>query len=310
MSIPTFPTGHTVYFRRIPEIMVEGKRLGRNVRYDSRNARYPYQRQRLASDAKDQLWPRRIPILNQGDVGACTGNAKTGELGTEPFYTDLTSRAKFASLVLDESFALGIYSQGETIDGDGPYPPNDNGSSGPSVSQAAKNDGYQNGYLHITSVTDMVDALQDGPVIVGYNWYTSFDSPDANGLITLAPGATVRGGHETLVRGCKISDQLLYQDNSWGESFGVNGSFQLSFTTMDDLLNQQGDCTKSVPLSAPVPTPVEGPGDLDALLWYGGAGSHLANGAQGWCRERHLAPGAIELQRDLQNWAHLKGLRG
>jgi hypothetical protein len=36
-----------------------------------------------------KVWTRRIPVLDQGDLGSCTGNAATGVLGSEPFYGTL-----------------------------------------------------------------------------------------------------------------------------------------------------------------------------------------------------------------------------
>lgn len=303
-----FPTGHTVYFRRIPELPGDWPgRCGRHVRWDSRNEQYLHHRKRLWSSQQDRLWDRKIPILNQGQVGSCTGNEQTGVLGTAPFFGTLEAAIQSS---LNEQFAQQIYSQAETIDGDGPYPPNDNGSSGGSAAQAAKNDGYISGYTHAVDVSAMVDALQDGPVGVGVNWYTSFDSPQANtGLVEIAPGATVRGGHEFLVRGCKVAEQVFLADNSWGTSFGINGSFEFSFNTMDTLFGEQGDCTVCVPLSQPAPTPTPGPANLDALLWYGGAGQALPNGLKGWAEENRTRADLQEVQRDVRAWARAKGLQ-
>jgi hypothetical protein len=305
MTMPTpINPGYSIYIRRIPEIVVPGKRLGRHYRYDSRFARYPFRPDSEGMTLADQLWTRHIPILDQGDVGSCTGNEEVGVLGTDPFYSALSPIQQKS---LNESLALKIYSDAETLDGDGPYPPNDNGSSGSSVAQVALNDKLISGYTHITDVHDMAAALQVGPLGVGVNWWSSFDTPDSSGLVAIAPGAYVRGGHEFEVRGVKIDEQIFLCDNSWGTSFGVNGSFEFSWDTMTQLLAEQGDCTQCLPLTAPAPVPVPVPVDADHALWYGGTGETEPGGAQAWQRHHHTGSNH-ELQTDLRTWAKAKGL--
>jgi hypothetical protein len=272
------PVAHVIVRRPIPEQVVPGKRLGRHFKWDSRSLAYPYQVRRKQAALADQLWPRSIPILDQGNVGSCTGNAITGLLGTAPFWASLPA----GHPALNEAFALREYSEAENIDGDGPYPPNDNGSSGSSAAQAAKNDGYLGGYTHVSGAADMADALQDGPLIVGVNWYEGFDNPASSGLVKIS--GSVRGGHEFLVRGVQVASKLFRADNSWGLGYGVQGSFEFSWVTMDRLFSEQGDCTVGVPLTAPapVPVPVEDPTAAFAAVLK-------ATNAEGqaWVDQRH-----------------------
>jgi hypothetical protein len=245
----------TITRTRIEEHVVPGKRLGRHYLHDSRSAFYEYPGDMLARTLADQLWARQIPILDQGNVGSCTGNAEVGLLGAAPFYAPLAAAGK----VLNENTALALYSAAEVIDGDGPYPPNDNGSTGTSVMKAATANKLISGYQHATSVTAMAQALQAGPVITGVSWYDSFDTPDSSGLVAIAKSAQVRGGHEFVIRGVDIDRKLFHADNSWGTSWGVKGSFQFSWDTMATLLGQEGDCTIAVPLTQPAPTPTPPP---------------------------------------------------
>lgn len=240
--------------RLIPEIIVEGKRLGRHVRHDPRSLAYALPE---ADTIISVQWPRVIPVLNQGQVGACTGNACTGILGTQPDDGYLAALIE-AGLVLDETEALKLYSAAEVIDGSGPYPPNDNGSSGLSVAKAAKAAGLCSGYLHALSIAGAHSAIQSGPFMVGSDWYSSFDTPDANGLVVITTDATVRGGHEYECIGYDLPSDLWHLVNSWGTAYGVAGHFYYSTATFTALLASSGDVTSLVPLSksAPVPTPV------------------------------------------------------
>lgn len=228
------------------ETVVPGKRLGRHIDHDARAYAKPFAGPLKA--VVSVTWPRNIPILDQGNVGSCTGNATVGALGTNPVYPALPANHP----KLNEAEALKIYSAAEVIDGDGPYPPNDNGSTGPSAAKAAQNAGLIKGYNHYLDINSTLQALQLGPVIVGLSWYTSFDTPAANGVVSITKGATVRGGHEVVCRSYDASTQMLGFDNSWGTSFGVNGSFSMSVATLTTLLAQGGDTTAFVPLAAPV----------------------------------------------------------
>jgi Papain family cysteine protease len=246
---------HTITRRRIPETQVDGKPLGRHVHHDSRSLNYLVEPDGTVVSAR---WERAIPVLDQGQVGSCTGNAATGALGTDPDYASLDALLA-KGLKLNEAEALTLYSAAETIDGDGPYPPNDHGSSGLSVAKAAANAGLISGYTHITSVAAAQTAIQTGPFIVGTDWYTSFDTPDSKGVVSIAKGATVRGGHEYECIGYDTDNDLWEMVNSWGTTFGVAGHFFYSTATLKALLADQGDATVLLPLSAPAPTPTPTP---------------------------------------------------
>ena len=244
--------GYTTYRNRIEEQAIPGRRLGRHVRHDSRSLLYPWQQ--TGAELQVVILTRHIGILDQGNIGSCTGNAEAGALGTDPLYETLSPGRQTR---LTEALAQALYSAAEDIDGDGPYPPNDNGSTGLSVCKAAQDGGWISGYVHCLSVADVLDALSSGhAVILGTNWYDSMDNPDPSGLVTISPGAQVRGGHEYLARGIDVADRLVHLDNSWGTGWGSEGSFSYSWDTLQRLLAEEGDGTVSVPLSQPAPVPV------------------------------------------------------
>lgn len=239
------------YRRHIPETVVPGKRLGRHVNHDPRSLAF---RVKAARALKTVLWDRKIPVLDQGDVGSCTGNAATGALGTVPDFDALASAVQGS---LDEKMAVALYSSATRLDDyTGTYPPTDTGSDGLSVAKAAKARGLISGYLHATSIAAMNTALQSGPVIVGTNWYVGFDSPDSTGLVKIS--GTVRGGHEFEVIGYDVDTDTYTAVNSWGEGFGVKGRFRFSGKDMARLLAEDGDCTQLLPVSVPSPVPTPG----------------------------------------------------
>jgi hypothetical protein len=314
MSTPAIPLIRewTVTRRRIEEFPVDGMPLGRHVHHDSRSLWYPYQRQFAGSALVSVLHDRRIPILDQGAVRSCVGNGEVGCCGTDPLFDTMP-----AGVTLDEAEALAIYSAAETIDGDGPYPPNDNGSSGLSGAQAAKNASLISGYTHILSLADLLDALQTGPVSIGINWYDSFDAPGSTGELVISANASVRGGHEPMLRGVDVTKQQVFGDNSWGTSWGpLGGSFVIGYGTVTRLLAEQGDGTVSVPLTspAPVPTPpgptpvppgpgpapTPGPGPEDVTLY---------NATRGWSHGDHVGPNA-HAAKAVRTWAKDLGFPG
>lgn len=274
--------------------------LGRHVNHDSRNLAYAYRRS--APVIVTRLHTRAIPILDQGDVGSCTGNGQVGVMGTEPNWGDLPD----GHAELDEALALKIYSGAESIDGDGPYPPNDNGSSGPSAAKAAMKLGLISGYTHCLSLNDILDALQTQAVSIGINWYDSFDNPPSSGLISISPGAQVRGGHEPMLRGVDAEARTVFGDNSWGTSWGVAGSFSMSWDTLTRLLAEEGDGTVSVPTTQPAPIP-DPPDPTPTPSPIQPADLTLYNATRGWSTARHVASNAAAAKA-VRTWAADKGL--
>ena len=240
---------------------VAGKPLGRHVEHDSRSKVYAVAEADPATLASVS-WTRRTPILDQGNVGSCTGNATVGALGTDPLFATIPT-----TVTLNEAEALAIYSAAEVIDGDGPYPPNDNGSSGLSVAKAAKNAGLISGFTHALSLAAAQNMLTVGSAICGVSWYDSFDNPDANGHVTITPNAQVRGGHEIELVGMDVAARTFRLANSWSATWGDHGYFTISWADFDRLLAEQGDVTQFVARvpAPPAPTPVPAGADYAAL---------------------------------------------
>jgi hypothetical protein len=235
---------------RLPEVVVPGKRLGRHINHDIRSARYLVAE---TSNPASASWDSRIDILDQGNLGSCTGNATTGELGTEPFFDTLPK-----GTTLDESFAVTVYESATRLDSyPGQYKPDDTGSDGLSAAKAAQKLGMANGYLHAVSLAGLHTMIQSGPFAVGVSWHSDMDNPDSNGVVKV--GGKVRGGHELCVVAYDSGSNLWKIRNSWGSSWAKDGYCFWSDDDMAKLLAEQGDATQLTPLNQPAPTPTPTP---------------------------------------------------
>lgn len=284
---------------RIEELhpLVSGAgRLGRHIHHDSRSLSYQYPTEGLTLTTT--VHERRIPVLDQGSLGSCTGNAAVGCLGTDPFYGMLP-----AGTELDEELAVLVYSNATKIDDSpGEYPPDDTGSSGLAVADVLRKLGWVSGYQHVFSRTDLLLSLTRTPGMLGIGWYDSFDKPDSSGRIRISPNAQVRGGHELEVSMVDVENQVIGLTNSWGSSWGVNGRCFLGWADLGRLLDEQGDYTILIPLSQPAPVPTPTPLTADAndnTLWK-------AIGP--WATTRHCCANAKAAKSTLA-WAAAKGLR-
>jgi hypothetical protein len=224
-------SGNGTFAERIEERVDPNRRLGRHVLHDPRSKDYP------AARAPQIVSVQHAAIglpLDQGQVGSCTANALCGALDSAPNINGGTP--------LDEAEALRVYELETQLEGQ-PYPPNDPGGSGLMVCKAGKQMGLISSYRHAFGIQHALGALVQRPVITGVSWYDSFDQPDPNGLVAIAPGATVRGGHEIVADEIDAANQLVWFWNSWGTGWGVGGRFCMSFDTWDQLLQQNGDVT-------------------------------------------------------------------
>ncbi len=219
----------------IEERVTPGKRLGRHIVHDPRSRNFPADRAAAIISVTHKA--AGLP-LNQGDIGSCTANALCGALNSAPDFTGGTPR--------NEQNAIHLYELETRLEGD-PYPPNDPGGSGLEVCKAAKQLGWISEYKHAFGLEHALLALVLRPVITGINWYTSFDTPSPDGLVAIATGANVRGGHEVVADQIDATNKLVWFWNSWGKAFAAGGRFCMSFDTWQQLLEQTGDVTVPLP---------------------------------------------------------------
>lgn len=176
-------------------------------------------------------------------------------------HPDLDSLTPAQRAQLNEGLAVQIYSDATALDNaPGQYPPTDTGSDGLSAAKAAQRRGFLSGYKHAVTLTDALDALTLGPVIIGINWYSGFDSPAPSGEVHRS--GYVRGGHEVCLDEIDRENSRVWFRNSWSESWGLDGRAWMSFATLAALLSERGDATILVPASQPAPQPEPAPVDM------------------------------------------------
>lgn len=213
--------------------------LGRLVEHDPRSRSFMAA---LAPAQRSVLWGHHAPVLDQGSLGSCTGNAMAQLLNTDLFNT---SRGKVKTGYLTEDDAVKLYHNATILDGyPGTYPPDDTGSSGLGVAKAAKLEGFITAYKHAFGLSHFLSALQLQPVIVGTDWTNGMFKPNKKGFVK--PTGSIAGGHEYLALGVDYSAQVITFLNSWSSSWGLGGRFFMTFTDFGKLLGSQGDVTAPV----------------------------------------------------------------
>ncbi len=239
-------------------------RLGRHVNHDPRSLRYLAPAQPV-STLTSVRHSSSIPILDQGDLGSCTGNAATACLSYESFWGTGSTVLSTTDATADETYAVGVYSDATKIDDyDGTYPPTDTGSDGLSVAKVLTNRGLISGYTHATSLEAALTALQTQAVITGTEWLNGMFTPDADGRLHVT--GSVAGGHEYVLDEVDVPNQRVWMRNSWGDSWGVQGRAYFTWADFQKLLAKDGDVTVFTPASQPAPTPTPDPSDVDSVL--------------------------------------------
>lgn len=265
-------------------------RLGRNVGHDPRSWNYAY----AAADVSKLSSVRHqsnIPTLDQGNLGSCTGNAATKCLSYQPFWSQSVVQAVIGSdPAANEAYAVGVYSDATKIDSyPGTYPPNDTGSDGLSVATVLKSRGLISGYQHAFSLEALLTALAEQPVIVGTEWRQNMFQPAPDGRQQIT--GKVAGGHEYCLDQLDVENERVWMQNSWGDSWGVQGRAYFTWDDMRKLLQASGDCTIFAPLQSPPPPPA--PADPQ---------TEFVAAAKTWLSFRHTSKQNVAFASDLRRY--------
>jgi hypothetical protein len=274
----------TIYRERLPFHPL----LGRNIHFDSRSLAYALQPIGAAAivDVRHQSF---IGILDQGQLGSCTGNAGCSCIYHAPFFAGGSAKA-WPRYSEDESGAVTLYSDATQKDPySGAYPPDDTGSDGLTVCKVLKAAGDVSGYQASLDLPTSLVALMAGPGVTGIPWYNSMFDTGSSGLLAVNTTSGLAGGHELCVDevvtagavGNGTGKTLVGGPNSWSTSWGASGRWYMTVDDWWSLRKNDGDFYAPVPITQPVPVPVPIPTDDPA-------GDDLWTATKAWSHENHV----------------------
>ena len=105
--------------------------------------------------------------------------------------------------------------------------------------------GYVSEFRWAFSLSGLINAvLEQGPVVVGTNWYAGMMDVDHNGFIHVV--GDLLGGHAYVVNGVNVVDEKLRLKNSWGRGWGRKGNAWISFDDTEALIREDGEVCLAV----------------------------------------------------------------
>lgn len=292
-----------IYVERLPQHPL----LGRHIHLDSRSKDYAVQPD--GTPVVSIRHPQFIGVLDQGDIGACTGNAACSCAYHSPFFGQGQTNWSYAP---DEDGARAWYHDNtQNDDYSGTWEPDDTGSDGLTSSKMAVRAGIASGYQAALDLDSSLQQLMKVPGVTGIPWRQSMFNPPASGLLNVDMSSDLAGGHELCVDEVVAADDplngtgeiLVGGPNSWGRSWGADGRWYLKASDWWKLRQQQGDVYFWVPNYQPAPTPPGPPPTADAYdlsLW---------DATAAFRHDHHVMPHIVAANSGLAAWGAKKGLR-
>jgi hypothetical protein len=191
-----------------------------------------------------KTWAIGAKALNQGNTGTCVGHAWRNFLRCAPVQTEKGGPSPFD--IYRSAVAVDEWTENDdesTLpDGD---PGLDAGTSVRAGAKAVTAFKRLKSYLWAFALQPAVEwVLTKGPVVMGTDWWSSFQRPDSEGIVKISPTARVIGGHAYLWRGVNVKRALALCSNSWGDTWGKSGDFYLPFRDLERLIAENGEvCT-------------------------------------------------------------------
>lgn len=196
--------------------------FGRFHAPDDRDRRFQLKRSRSLRTVRN--W-RCGPVLDQGDLPHCVGFAAYAWLDSAPIRQHPITPSGIYYLAQH-------FDEWEGTDYDGT-----------SVRGAAKvltTTGHIQSYhwgFDLDTVVDYV--LEEGPMMLGINWYRGMGNPSKEGVIRAT--GRLDGGHAILMRGVDTKRGLARLRQSWGADWGVRGDCWLPLDDLDRLIREDGE---------------------------------------------------------------------
>lgn len=207
--------------------------LGRRVEFDERSRNFPIMTTMTTIKPRSYTWSVN-QWLDQGADGACVGYAWAHDRAARP-------KVHKASQLL----ALELYWEAQRLDAweggayDGASPFYE-GSSVLAGAKASKSMALIGSYRWAFGLLDLRMALgYKGPAILGINWYDGMFDTDELGYVK--PTGSLAGGHAILAFANDESRKRVRLWNSWGKSWGKDGTAYISYTDLNRLLQEDGE---------------------------------------------------------------------
>jgi hypothetical protein len=167
----------------------------------------------------ERLW-RNGRISDQGSEGACVGHGWTSWLNCRPVSPKDATQERY----YNDEWAYKVYREAQKVD---EWPGEDyDGTSTRAGAEIMRERKFLTRYVHAATYSEMSAFVRGyGPVVVACRWDEASYEPDAQGY--LRHGGRIVGGHCFCVVGVYADGDLLAQ-NSWGESFALEGLFKIT----------------------------------------------------------------------------------
>lgn len=173
-------------------------------------------------------------VLDQADTNSCVGHACYQLQVSEPMVRSNPPLSPF-----------DIYNQARLIDEWGDNDDVDAGTSIRAGLNVLKNNGVIRGYYWGFDVQQVLDyLLLYGPLVFGTRWPNSMMNVDGDGFVH--PEGRGGGGHAYFAHSASWKNKTVTFRNSWGEGWGKNGDFRMSFNDVEKLLKEDGACCAAV----------------------------------------------------------------
>lgn len=172
------------------------------------------------------------PVLDQGAKPECVGYGWRGWLTASPIRTRTV-----------QPLPSEIYRQAQLVDEwDGQDYDGTSVRAGAKVIAAL---GHIQRYLWAGHELDVRQWIhQEGPVVMGTNWYGSMFEPDRSGMVHIE--GQIAGGHCYLITGHSALRRAYRCQNSWGTIWGQQGRFWLAEDDLARLLTEQGEACAAI----------------------------------------------------------------
>lgn len=198
------------------------REFGRVYVFDNRDTLHHAKRKRTKRVKRS--WTTDDPFLDQLDTPECCGYSAAHWLVNKPVrqYADpngLYQLAKFMDVWAGENY---------------------DGTSVRATMKVLKLLGFIKEYQWAPNIPTLVaNMLETGPALLGVNWYEGMMEPDSDGVLN--PTGMLVGGHAILADAVDTRKRLIRVKQSWGKRWGQGGRAFITFETMKQLLEEDGE---------------------------------------------------------------------